>query len=106
MMQSGCIHIDDLRLRRVVNTENTVARGLGTLRGDADLLSDESIEQGGFPGIRPADNDNKSAMETVVITDVALVIGFAIQKFASTRGSCLFGMTAAAAFALHDISQA
>src|SRR4030067_136784 len=40
-----------------------------------------------------------------VSADVPLVIGFALQKFASARGGCLLGITTAAAFALHGLRQ-
>src|SRR5258706_2249530 len=60
-MQPRCIDVYDLGLIAGLDAEDAVTRRLRTARYDADMLSDEPIEQGRLADVGPADERDHAA---------------------------------------------
>ena len=62
-LKAGRVDEDDLGVRRRQDPGDAVARRLRLLRGDADLLADQAIEQRRLADVRPADDRHVAAAE-------------------------------------------
>jgi hypothetical protein len=54
MVNPRSVEEDKLTSFHVLNAENSVSGGLGSFRNDGNFITEETIEEGRFPNIRPS----------------------------------------------------
>jgi len=54
---------DELTSFYIFNTEDSVSRGLRLFSDDGDFITEETIEEGRFPDIRPSQDRDKTRFE-------------------------------------------
>ena len=59
-LEAGRVDEHELRIGRGDDAGHAMARGLGLARGDADLLSDQPVEQRGLADVRAADDRHEA----------------------------------------------